>query len=209
MITIIPMRSSNLTSVVNAFKKIGADVNFAETPAEIAAARTLILPGVGAFKNGMDFLKEKGLIEAVREHALLKKQPLLGICLGMQLLADESHEHGIHAGLGIIPGTVRELQPAGDERVPNVGWCDTRFLKTSDMFLKIAPATPFYYVHSYWFDVLKSDDAASAIEFGGKNITTSLQNDNIFGVQFHPEKSQEAGLQLLKNFVDYSQRYNA
>ncbi|HYF03365.1 MAG TPA: imidazole glycerol phosphate synthase subunit HisH [Patescibacteria group bacterium] len=209
MITIVNMNSSNMASVINSFKKLGAEITLAETPGEIQNAETLVLPGVGAFKNAMEFLQEKGLTESIREHALTKEQPLLGICLGMQLLADKSYEHGIHDGLGIIRGAVRELKPTDNEHVPNIGWCDTEFLKESVLFLRIQGGTPFYYVHSYWFDAVQSGDSVSWIEFGGRNITTSVQKKNIFGVQFHPEKSQEAGLQLLQNFVDFSKRYNA
>jgi len=176
MLTMIDLGISNLQSVSEAFRRIGAPVEVADRP----GSGPVILPGVGAFGPAMQRLRERGLVEALRG------RPVLGICLGMQLLADESEELGLHRGLGLIRGRVVRL--TGD-RVPNIGWCDVD---------GIGGGRSFYFAHSYHFEC---DAAAGTIQYGGRRITAAVRQGQIFGVQFHPEKSQDAGLDVLAAIV--------
>lgn len=200
MITVIDSAISNLGSVRAALTRIGASHRVTAAPAEVAAADALLLPGVGAFGDGMAALRRRGLVEPIREHAAAGK-PILGICLGMQLLADSSEEFGEHEGLGLIPGRIRRLHPAPGLRVPNIGWCDVRVAEGARLFEDVPDGAPFYFVHSYVVDCDDPANSVGTIAFGDADETVVLQRKNIYGAQFHPEKSQDAGLCFLDSFA--------
>lgn len=205
-VLIVDMKVSNLRSVANAFERIGAKTTVSGDPATVAEAKALVLPGVGAFEEAMSNLNDQGLVEVLRQRAGQDRVPLIGICLGMQLLADASEEHGEHEGLGLIGGRVTRLQ-ANDPsyRVPNIGWCDTHPDKASILFPETDDVRSFYYVHSYHLNCADASDAAAHIEFSGQDVTVAVERDNIFGAQFHPEKSQDTGLDMLERFVSHVQ----
>jgi len=201
MIVIIDLGISNLGSVVRALNHITAQCQVTADADVIDQARALILPGVGAFGDGMTQLRERELAEPIKRFAA-SGRPLLGICLGMQLLASDSEEGGVNEGLGLIPAKVRKLD-AGDsgERVPNIGWCDLTPRADSGLFVS-GERESCYFVHSYHMVCDDQSDVAATILFAGDDVTAAVHRDNIYGAQFHPEKSQDAGLDMLQKFVD-------
>lgn len=201
MITLIDCGISNIGSVRSAFGRIGVETVVTTDPATVQSASSLILPGVGAFANGMENLKRHSLVQPILR-AVAAGTPLLGICLGMQLLAQISEEFGEHEGLGLVPGRVVRLEAKNPgERVPNIGWCDVSIPPQSCLFGGIKDGTPFYFVHSYHLYCANRQDGAATISFGDREVCVAIERGNVFGVQFHPEKSQGPGLQLLENFV--------
>lgn len=197
-ITVVDLDIGNLQSVTNAFQRVGADLSVVRDAAEAADAEILVLPGVGAFERAMRRLDAQGLRPVIRRHALERRKPLIGICLGMQLLADRSFEHGRFEGLGLIAGDVVQLEPSPPEyRVPNIGWRTVNAAKTSAMFPAGVDGQSFYHVHSFHLACRDKTDVAATFEFGGARVVTAVERGNVFGVQFHPEKSQDAGLDLL------------
>ena len=201
MITIIDSDIANIGSVLSACRRIGVESTVTTDPAEVSSALALILPGVGAFADGMDCLRRHGLVQPIQE-AATRGVPILGICLGMQLLAEVSEEFGEHQGLGLIPGRVVRLQPANaGERVPNIGWCDITATPGARLFAGIENGSAFYFVHSYHMACTHSQDSVADISFGASPVSIAVERGNVFGVQFHPEKSQDLGLQLLDNFT--------
>lgn len=200
MIGVIDLGISNIGSVLRAFQRVGSAPVLLGDARAVAAARAIVLPGVGAFGDGMATLQSRGLAAPLQEAARAGK-PMLGFCLGMQLLADGSEEHGHHRGLGLIPGKVVRLAPGPDERVPNIGWCDVTARPGARLFRDTPPATPFYFVHSYHLQCANSDDTAATIAFGKTPVTVAVERGNIFGLQCHPEKSQDAGLGVLDAFL--------
>lgn len=201
MLIMVDTRASNLESVLGALKRVGVGVSVTRSVDDIASATAIILPGVGAFAQGMKALHESGLVDVLRHRVMVDKVPILGICLGMQLLAESSEEHGHQVGLGFVKGKVLRLTPSGTEfRVPNIGWCDTAPEKAGVLFPKAGEMRSFYYIHSYYIQCDRAADVAATIDFAGQPVAVAVENENIFGVQFHPEKSQEAGLDLLNGF---------
>lgn len=201
MIAMLDLGLGNLQSVRNAFRRVGATVRETSEPGVVASADAVILPGVGAFGDGMASLRQKGLIEPVREHAAQGKL-LLGICLGMQLLAEEGEEHGLHQGLGLIPGGVTRIQPcAPGFRIPNIGWNSVHVLKRTGIFQDTPEGADFYFVHTFSLECPDPGLVSAVIDCGGREVTAGVQKGAIHGVQFHPEKSQENGLTLIANFV--------
>ena len=201
MIVMIDMGLGNLDSVRRAFRRVGVEVLVTGKPDPIRNAEALILPGVGTFGDGMAGLHQRGLIDPILGHAV-KKKPVLGICLGMQMLAESSDEYGLHEGLGLVPGQVTRLQANGSEcRVPNMGWCDVTFRSNRPPFNMFESEETFYFAHSYHFSCADSADIAATFEFSDQKITAAIQRDNLFGMQFHPEKSQDAGLHIVESFV--------
>jgi len=188
----------NLRSVENGLRAIGADVRIVSKPEDIESANRLLLPGVGSFYAGMKSLKEKGLDESICL-AVRKGTPLLGICLGMQLLASQGGEGGDAQGLGLIPGTVKRLSANLSLRIPHMGFNEVSQLVTSPLFDSIDDRSDFYFVHSYHFVVDNQADCLASSNYSEKFVA-AVCRDNVFGTQFHPEKSQGQGLQLLKNF---------
>ncbi|MEJ6580842.1 MAG: imidazole glycerol phosphate synthase subunit HisH [Akkermansiaceae bacterium] len=196
---IVDYGMGNLSSVKRALEEIGAPVYISGDPAEVKEATSIILPGVGAFGEGMVQLESTGLADALREHCAGGEIPLLGICLGMQLLADRGSEGGDTKGLGLIPGTINRLQPQNEERLPHIGWNEAHPSEEHPMFTDIPSSTDFYFVHSFHFDQAENHTVATTPYAGGLSSVVALKK--IWGVQFHPEKSSKAGLQLLHNFV--------
>ena len=201
MLTVIDTGTGNIQSVVNALTRIGATPVIASDASGVVRADALVLPGVGAFAPAMASLQQRGIVDAVRRRVLGDRRPLLGICLGMQLLADHSDENGVHEGLGLVPGRVTPLDPGGSaDRVPNFGWHDTVPAKAGMLFPDTDETRSFYFAHSYHFDCDHSTDIAATIAFGAGSVTAAIESGNILGVQFHPEKSQDAGLDVLHRF---------
>lgn len=190
----------NLFSVKNALEAVGAEIVISKNPEDLKRADQIILPGVGAFPDGMKNLKELGIIPALEKEVLEKKKPFLGICLGSQLLASYGEEHGSTSGLGWINGRVRRFRVDEKQfRVPHVGWNDVSPVPGATLFKGI-DSDIFYFVHSYFVAPEDPGVVAATCEYGEK-FTAAVERGNIFGVQFHPEKSQKSGLKLLKNFL--------
>lgn len=203
MILIIDTQINNLTSVTNAFKRLGCITEVGCSLDQIEKAKAIILPGVGAFEKGMAALNEKGISSLIRRRVIEEKVPILGICLGMQLLAEGSDEHGQHEGLGLIKGRVERLQSNDSNyKIPNIGWCTTQVARSGIMFPKMTVEETFYYIHSHYINPADATDVAATINFSGRDIPVAIERDNIFGAQFHPEKSQDSGLDLIKRFLD-------
>lgn len=200
MIGIIDYGLGNLRSVSGAVKKVGFDTMISSRVDDLKAAEKLILPGVGAFGDGMRNLRERGLIEPLTDIVVGGKKPILGICLGAQLLAKSSEEFGYHEGFGWLDAQVVRLTPVGGLSVPHVGWNDCRQVKSSALFEGVPLDALFYYVHS--FHIVCNDPTLVIGECDyGMKVTAAVQSGNIYATQFHPEKSQKYGLQLLKNFL--------
>jgi glutamine amidotransferase len=200
-ISIIDYGMGNFQSVRNALELLGCEVRVSADPAALSSADALILPGVGAFGEAMNNLQQLKLVEPLRYAVLIERKPLLGICLGMQLLADSSVERGYYPGLGLIPGQVRKIPVSSGFRLPHIGWNDVAVRTSNPLFRDLPDRCAFYFVHSYRFEC---DSAYIAgIADYGSDITAAVQRENIFGVQFHPERSQRKGLRLLGNFVDF------
>jgi glutamine amidotransferase len=202
MITIIDSGISNLGSVLAAMRRISAQVEVTTDAAAVNRAKAILLPGVGAFADGMAALRRHGLVEPIQAAAKAGK-PILGICLGMQLLAEGSDEFGDHEGLGLVPGRVKKLPSVQGLRVPNIGWCDMEVRRSASLFAGIESGATFYFVHSFHLVCAQPAHSAGALAFGPSLVTGAVEHGNIFGAQFHPEKSQDAGLAFLANFAAY------
>ena len=200
-VTLIDLGVQNILSVENAFRVIGADVRVARTAQDIEGAEFLVLPGVGAFGAAQAKLNETGLADAIKKHAVGKRLPLLGLCLGMQLLGTASDEFGSHLGLNLIPGQVTRLEDQlPDFRVPNIGWRSVTSTGHSSLFSTALPQktdAPYYHVHSFHFQCDDNAHVAGVSNFGSQTVASVIHRGNVFGTQFHPEKSQDAGLDLL------------
>jgi imidazole glycerol-phosphate synthase subunit HisH len=202
-VVIIDYGMGNVFSVKNALDALKVESIISCERRAIMDATHIILPGVGAFAEGMESLKNHKLIPLLEDEVLREKKPFLGICLGIQLLASAGEEHGVHAGLGWISGRVRRF--VLDEKkypVPHIGWNDVTLEKGNLLFTDISNPV-FYFVHSYHIDVADNSTTAAKCDYGGEFVA-AVQRGNIFGVQFHPEKSQKSGLQLLRNFLDHA-----
>jgi imidazole glycerol-phosphate synthase subunit HisH len=200
LIALVDYGMGNQRSVLNAFDSIGAQIELVTDPEAVAAADRVVLPGVGAFRDAIGALRERGLAQAVRDAAAAGR-PLLGLCLGMQLLATRSFEFGEHRGLDLIPGSVERLETTPGLRIPHVGWNDLAVQRPDDPILGgLGPEPTFYYVHSFEF---RADDPVSVTGLTdyGRPVTATVASGNVFGVQFHPEKSAADGLSLLRAFV--------
>lgn len=197
MIGVIDYGAGNLNSVLKALEKIGIENFLIRKKEDFSKAKKLILPGVGSFKDAMTYLKKIDFIEPLKEEVLQIKKPILGICLGMQLFLEKGYEGGICNGLGFLEGEVVEFERT-NLKIPHIGWNDLEILKQEPLYKDISLLNDFYFVHSFY---VKCDEKfISAKAHYGHKFTASIQKDNIFGVQFHPEKSQILGLKLLENF---------
>jgi imidazole glycerol-phosphate synthase subunit HisH len=207
-VTVIDYGIGNIFSVRRALEYCGADVQLSSKQTEIAAADRVILPGVGAFADGMKGLRDRGLIEVVSRFAATGR-PILGICLGMQMLATSSEEFGENAGLGLIPGRVTKVPDKSIEgkpnKIPHIGWKEIFPASGGDWkatILEDTPeGTPVYLVHSFHLVPYDPADLLADCNYGGHRVTAAVRSGNIFGAQFHPEKSGKAGLQMLAAFL--------
>ena len=200
-IKIIDYGMGNIQSVKNAFELFNSKVEIISDPSNIKNADGIILPGVGAFSNAVKNLKERKLIEPLKEAVINNKVPLLGICLGMQLLADKSEERGNNEGLSFISGEIRKIPHKEGLRLPHVGWNEVTIKKKEPLFKNIIDKGSFYFVHSYRFEC--DDEFVVATTDYGQKINAVVRKENIFGIQFHPERSQRKGLRILANFISY------
>ena len=203
MIIIVDYKMGNLGSILNMLKKIGVQAIVSSLPEDILQADKLILPGVGAFDNGMANLKESSLLSVLNEKVLAKKTPILGICLGMQLLTRRSAE-GRLEGLGWVEADTVRFRFGKEEstlKVPHMGWNTVRFKPGSILSSGLENEARFYFVHSFHV-VCDREENVAGKTFYGYEFSSAIQNGNIMGVQFHPEKSHKYGLRLLKNFVE-------
>ena len=200
MLAIVDYGVGNLFSLRSSFAAIGVEAVVSSDPAALRSADKIVLPGVGAFGDAARKLRESGLADVVIEEAKRGK-PLLGICLGMQLLFDRSYEYGEHAGLGLIPGNVRPIADVipGDYKIPHIGW-NALHLKENPLWEHILPGDYVYFVHSFYAADCEDSVIASA-EYGAA-LTAAVARGNVFGCQFHPEKSGNVGLNILKAFCE-------
>jgi glutamine amidotransferase len=200
MIAIIDYEMGNLRSVQKALERVGHAAVITGDPAVLAAAEKVVLPGVGAFRDAIAALRQRKLVEPIRA-AINAGKPFLGICLGLQLLFDRSYEDGDYEGLGIVPGEVVRFKVPAEYKVPHMGWNQVRFRARPPIFAGIDDGEHFYFVHSYYVVAKDSSVIATETEYPAA-FCSSIWRDNLFAVQFHPEKSQAAGLRVLKNFAE-------
>ncbi|WAC20187.1 imidazole glycerol phosphate synthase subunit HisH [Luteolibacter sp. SL250] len=199
-ICIIDYGKGNLRSVFNAVESLGATAAIISRPADLVRFSHAILPGVGAFGEAMAALRKDGWTDALDQHAMAGKKPFLGICLGMQLIAEKGTEHGDHEGLGWIKGTVTRLEGSKEARVPHIGWNDVELSGNPMLYAGLQSGSDFYFVHSYALQPADESCVTGWCHHGGKFVA-SIEAGNIHATQFHPEKSQKAGLHILENFI--------
>lgn len=198
MIVIVDYGMGNLRSVQKGFERVGAQALVSRKIKDIDSADKLVLPGVGAFPECMKNLVTFGLVDSILDF-LKSGKPFLGICLGLQLLFEESEEFGLHEGLKVIPGRVKAFSREMGLKIPHMGWNQVTFKKDVPIFRGIDNGSFFYFVHSYFVEPALTTDIATETDYG-VTFTSSIARDNIFALQFHPEKSQENGLKILENF---------
>jgi imidazole glycerol-phosphate synthase subunit HisH len=197
MLTIVDYGSGNLRSVQKAFEKLGVAAMVTSDPEAVAAASRLVLPGVGAFGDAMRELQSRGLVEPIVAHARADR-PFLGICMGLQLLFETGFEHGSHAGLGVLPGDVIRFELADSLKVPHMGWNTARWQAA---WQPPGAADYFYFVHSYHARPADPSIIAALTDYGGE-FCSAVRRGRLFATQFHPEKSQAAGLRLLGSWLE-------
>lgn len=203
MITIVNYGLGNIKAFANIYNKLNVPCIIATNASDLEKADKIILPGVGAFDHAMEQLDSSGMRSTLNQMVLEKKIPVLGICVGMQMLAHSSDE-GTLPGLGWVNGTVKKFDPEKlhhTTHLPHMGWNDVKPVKQSDLFFDLETHACFYFLHSYYFSCNNSSDISAVTDYGGA-FTCAVQHENIFGVQFHPEKSHHYGIQLLKNFAN-------
>lgn len=202
MITIIEYGLGNVRAFANVYERLNIPVAIAQTAEELQAATKIILPGVGAFDHAMRRLNNSGMRAALDNLVLNRKLPVIGICVGMQILA-KSSEEGVQPGLGWIDGTVKKIDPStlkSKTHLPHMGWNTIR-PNNNRLLLNLSPDARFYFLHSYYFQCQHPGDAIATAEYGIQ-FACVVNSRNIYGVQFHPEKSHQAGIRLLKNFAE-------
>jgi imidazole glycerol-phosphate synthase subunit HisH len=200
MLAVIDYGAGNLRSVLHALRHLKVqDIQLVREPRELEGADKIILPGVGAFGAGMQQLHKQGLVEPLKD-ALQAGIPYLGICLGMQFLFERSDEMGDHPGLNLLPGYVTRFPASLDLKIPHMGWNQLRYERPSPLLENIPEESYAYFVHSYFCVPAHTDDILITTDYGIR-FAAGIQRDNIYGVQFHPEKSQATGLTLLANFL--------
>ncbi|MBS83526.1 MAG: imidazole glycerol phosphate synthase subunit HisH [Gammaproteobacteria bacterium] len=205
MIAILEYGMGNTKSVENAISLLDEQVVVTSNSKIIKESDAIILPGVGSFAKGITNLHNMNMIQLLNEQVIDNKKPYLGICLGLEFLATKSFEGGENNGFNWIEGTINKIEPSDPQlKVPHMGWNDTTIVNSGVLFSEIEEPS-FYYLHSYYFQVDKNEkkSISSICEYGNIPITASIQKDNIFAVQFHPEKSQNTGIKLLQNFIQY------
>lgn len=201
MIAIIDYGMGNVRSLSNAVEFIGYDVLVTNDNGKIADAARIILPGVGAFGDAMAAIRDRGLDEILHREVLEKKKPMLGICLGLQLLGTSSEEHGHHEGLGWLDSRVVKFEAGPGLKLPHIGWNDIYYSDPGPLFAGLKDnERSFYFVHSFYMDCNNPADVLAECGYG-VNFTAAIKHENILATQFHPEKSQDNGIQVLKNFL--------
>ena len=205
MIAIIDYGMGNLRSVQKALQRVGAQVLVTDDAQAICKAEALVVPGVGAFGDAMKNLRAASLVEPIRA-AHREGKPLLGICLGMQILFEESEELGCHRGLGLFPGCVRRFQEG--LKVPHVGWNQIHICRPCRLLTGVASGSFAYFVHSYYVDPTEPRMVSATTDYGS-DFTSIVAQGQTFGIQFHPEKSQDMGLRILRNFVSLVTNWRA
>jgi glutamine amidotransferase len=205
MIAIVDYGMGNVRSLRNALAYIDVDAEVTSEPGRILAADRLILPGVGAFGDAMKSLRQLSLPEALEEAVFRRGKPFLGICLGLQLLAESSTEHGVHTGLGWFEAEVKRFDlDSTDLKVPHMGWNHVCASSSHPLFAKLpANSRDFYFVHSFHIELADSANVTATSVYGYQ-FAAAIGKDNIFATQFHPEKSQDNGIQMLRNFADWT-----
>lgn len=204
MIAVIGYGSGNVKAIQNIYKRLNIDCIVAETPSQLAKATHMVLPGVGAFDTTLGLLEKSGMREALDHHVKVDKVPILGICVGMQIMAEASEE-GKAQGLGWVKGHVRRLKIdsiAYKPYLPHLGWNSIETSQSHALFTGVEPSQGFYFLHSYFFDCVEPEATLATTEYGDR-FTVSVHNENVFGVQFHPEKSHHNGIQVFKNFASF------
>lgn len=199
MIAIIDYGAGNLQSVKKAFDFIGAESVITDNPEIINACDRILLPGVGSFGDAMDSMAKSGLVETVKQNALSGK-PFLGICLGLQLLFEESEESPGVKGLGIFKGKIKRFSPDMGLKIPHIGWNSLKIKQNDTLFKGIPENSYVYFVHSYYLHAEDESDIATVTNYG-IDFHSAVGKNNVFATQFHPEKSGDVGLQILKNFA--------
>jgi glutamine amidotransferase len=204
MLAVIDYGAGNLRSVLHALHHLGAtNIQLVHSPTELHGARQIILPGVGAFGAGMEQLKRQDLIEPLKA-ALNAGIPYLGICLGMQFLFEASDEMGQHEGLGLLSGHVTRFPESSGFKVPHMGWNNLQIERPTPLFADLPAHSSTYFVHSYYCAPANRDDIIASVNYS-IDFAAAVARDNIYGVQFHPEKSQRTGLRILSNFLEMDQ----
>lgn len=199
-IILIDAGTGNLRSVQKALENVGANVTRTDDPQKVLSGKRVVLPGVGAFGDFMSGMKAKGLDDAVKE-VVSRGVPMLGICVGMQALFEIGEEMGDHEGLGLLKGTVVKFADSLSVKIPHTGWNQVRVRKEAQLFRQIKDEAYVYFNHSYYCQAGDFSDVIATTDYG-MNYACAVRHENIYGVQFHPEKSQTIGLQILKNFVE-------
>ena len=200
-VAVVDYGAGNLHSVRHALELVGADVVVTKRPEDLHDAERIVLPGVGAFGECAAGLRASGFIESLEQEVRRRGKPFLGICVGMQLLAREGREHGVHAGLGWVPGVVQRLEAdARGLKIPHVGWNDITPHAANHLFDGLRRDPTFYFTHSFHLSLDDPSYEAASCDYGGR-FTAAVLKDNVAATQFHPEKSQENGLKLLENFL--------
>ena len=201
MIAIIDYGMGNLRSVSKALEYLGASYKLCSKGKDLARATKVVLPGVGAFGDAMKELRARGFIDPIRE-LVARKAKLMGVCLGLQLFFEKSEESSGVKGLGIFKGSVKKFRSKG-VKIPHMGWNDLKILKKHPLLEGIPTGEYFYFVHSYCGKPAAKSLTLASCKYGRENFSAVVGNDHVFATQFHPEKSQEAGLRILKNFIEW------
>jgi imidazole glycerol-phosphate synthase subunit HisH len=201
VISVVDYGVANLGSMLNMLRKVGVEAERVSTPKQLAVAKRIVLPGIGAFDQGMSALAERGLVEPLRRKVLAEGTPILGVCLGMQMLGVGSEE-GELGGLGLVSATCRRFRPPTGSglKVPHMGWSRITPRRASPLLAGIDAQSRFYFVHSYHVCCEDPDDALAVSSYGEEFVSV-INRRNIFGVQFHPEKSHRFGMTVLRNFA--------
>ena len=205
-VTIVDYNSGNISSVINSFRKVAEDKVKIEVTSDISKIKSsdkVVLPGQGSFKSCIDALnKIKGLIDVLNDFAINRKKPLLGICVGLQMFADVGYEETETKGLGWVSGKVSKIDnQKGKFKLPHIGWNQLKILNESKIFKNIKNNSHMYFVHSYEFIPEDKSVITATIDYSS-NIVSAIEKDNIFGTQFHPEKSDKLGLNIIENFIN-------